>query len=103
MSDERLFMLGDLALLAGGPAIVLFVLFYGFRSRWEATAAGRSVMALAASLASIYVLIAVTVVLGTEWELRGWARLVVFAATSTSMWVLFVNLLKAQHRGRHHS
>lgn len=99
MNSDPLFWWGDLALLAGGPAILLFVGFYAARSRWESTSAGRSVMALAASLALLYVFIAVVVMFPEmpEW-LRGVIRLVVYSLTSTAMWFLFINLLRHQRR-----
>lgn len=102
MSDDRLFMLGDLVMFSGAPAIVLFVLFYGLRSRWERSAVGRSVFTLAASLAAVYILVGVTLLVG-DFPYRGWIRLVVYAAVSVAQWVLFVVLLRTQHRGRHHS
>ena len=102
MSADPLFMWGDLAMIAGAPAILLFVLFYGLRSRWEKSAVGRSVFTLAASLAAVYVLVGVTLWLG-DFPGRGWIRLGVYSAVSTAMWVLFIVLLRTQHRGRHHS
>lgn len=100
-STDPLYIAGDLALLAGGPAIILFVLLYALRSKWEATTAGRTIMALAASLAMLYLFIAFVLWFEPGMQVRGWLRLAVYVFASGAMWGMTASLIRYQHRGRH--
>lgn len=90
------------ALLAGAPAILLFVFFYWTRSNWRKYPVGRALMYFAISLGTTYVWIIVRLVIslaGHDTEnLLAWqiVRITLFTAISATLWRLTYMLLKIQ-------
>lgn len=95
-------LVGLVALLAGMPAIILFVGFYGTRSHWRKYPAGRALMYMTASLALVYLWVALRLGLAlaghpqedtVPWKL---ARIVLFGGVSVAQWRLLFTLLRIQ-------
>lgn len=101
--DESLLLVGDLILFAGMPAIVLFTVLYGFRSKWREVLAGRSLFYMALSLTAI-VLLAVWSRLSSifDWPMpfREWVRMGVYTFTSLSLWRMVATLIRYQRLDR---
>lgn len=100
MSSDTVMDLGDLLLLSGVPAIILFAVFYGVRSKWRSTNPGRSLFYMSVAMSVILILSAVTRYLGAEWPFREWIRLVIYGSVSVTMWRMFVVLLRTQAKSR---
>lgn len=95
-------LVGLIALLAGMPAIVLFVGFYWVRSDWRRYPAGRSLMYFAISLALTYLWLTIRLSLYLAglsqentilWQL---VRIVLFSAITASAYRLLFVLIVTQ-------
>jgi hypothetical protein len=98
-------LIGLIALLAGMPALVLFVIFYAARSKWRKYPVGRALMYLASSLSLTYLWVAVRLGLALSGHLQQpdtlpWQliRIVLFGAVSIAAWRLLFVLLRTQAR-----
>jgi type VI protein secretion system component VasK len=77
-----------------------FVILYGAKSPWQASAAGRSVMILTGTLVLVILQGLATILFGDDWPWRGEARLTVLTLGSVAGWYLLYTLVTLQYRGR---
>ena len=77
-----------------------FELFYGFRSPWKQSAAGRALMILGGTLNLLLFQTILTQVFGMGWTGRDEVRIVVFVLGFISGWYLLITLLRLQRQGR---
>jgi len=92
--------LGDVFLYGGFPAILVFTLFYGLRSRWWRYAEGRALLAKSASLVGITLTVILATWLGSDYTGRPIVRLVSYAFFFVASWWFAVRLIISQHRSR---
>lgn len=101
--DPTLALAGDLLLFAGFPAIILFTIFYGTRSKWRVVLAGRSMFYMSAALSAVILLVAYSraaTQFGWPFPYRGQIRLIVYLVISFAMWRQFFTLLRYQKKER---
>lgn len=98
VTDGTLFVLGDYVLFGAALGIVLFTIFYGIRSNWTRTQAGRSLFIDRLMFTLLVLLVTATRFLGPDWPFRGWVRLGIYTAIFYSSWRLLFTLLRIQHR-----
>lgn len=77
---------------------IVFVVLYGIRSNWTATAPGRAVMGLVGSLALISVVGSLTITLG-DYPGRPVVRLVMIWLAAVAVMPLLLSLIDAQRNG----
>lgn len=102
MPDDLIFRLGDVVLLLSTPAVVLFTILYGIRSRWRSTQPGRAVFYTALSFSLVLLLTLCTRWFGPDWPFRGWIRLVVYGFVTFSMWRQLITLVIYQRKYPNH-
>lgn len=78
----------------------VFVLLYGFRSDWRATAPGRAIMRLIVCIGLICTQGAVTVVTHATYPGRPMIRLVLLAGVALAVLDLLVTLIGSQNEAR---
>lgn len=79
---------------------LLFSFFYGFKSPWTLTAAGRGLMILSCTLSLALIQTVVTLFLGPDWWGRAILRTIFLSGGFTSGWYLLYTLLRLQAGGR---
>lgn len=98
MTESSLFLLGNIICYSGFIAIVLFTVFYGVRSPWRSTIAGKALLTQSVSFMAVILLTAVTLLLGPDFPAREFVRIGIYAFFSASTWALFITLLKVQNK-----
>jgi hypothetical protein len=94
---HHLLAFGDALLIAGSPAIILFVIFYWRRSPWRTLLAGRSLMYLAMAMSGVLLSNLAAVEFGADYPGRPLVRIVVYGTMSVMTWRLLFTLLRIQN------
>jgi fatty acid desaturase len=95
---EILLIVGDWLLYAGLPAMVLFTILYGARSKWRQTKEGTAVFYLGLSITLIAIHVAITLWLGAGWFGYEYVRILIYGFFCLCAWRLFVTLVRSQNR-----
>lgn len=65
---------------------LLFTALYATMAPWWRSAIGRNMLALAATLAAVFLLVSVQILFGVAWPARDWVRLLIFGMVAGVGW-----------------
>lgn len=91
-----LHLIADWLLILSIPAVVIFTIMYGVRSRWHSSPAGRAVLYLSASLTTVSIIVGLNLLFGPDWIGRELARLLAYAFVFFANWRLLFVLIETQ-------
>lgn len=92
LQAEGMFPIGDAILIAAALGAIVFAISYGAFFNWRKTREGRSLMYFVLSLIAVFVNNVAARLLGPEYPLRDWVRLVVYFVVALTVWRLVLVL-----------
>lgn len=85
---DGLFPVGDVIMIAAAIGGIVFAVSYSVFFNWRKTPAGRSLMYFVWALIAVFVNNTAARILGADYPLREWVRLLVYVAVAVTIWRL---------------
>lgn len=97
MTDETLFMVGDIVMLTAITGVIVFAASYALFFAWRKTHAGRALMYFTSALA-VWAVQSFAARLNPDYWGRAWSRVFVYLLISVTVWGLVVTLWRSWGR-----
>lgn len=97
MTEETLFIVGDLVMFSAVVGVLVFTLSYMLFFAWRKTHAGKALMYFTSSLA-LWAVQSFAARINPDYPGRPWSRVVVYLLISVTVWGLVVTLWRSWNK-----